>query len=190
MESIFKPPEPLHLDGNISDNWRKFEQQFQIFIEATELDQKSEAKQLAVLLNLVGNDGLDLYNSFTLTEAERKSLKSVLKKFAEYCSPKKNVIFERYRFNSIVQKEGQTFDNFLTELRKGVKTTDYKEQDDMVRDRIVMGIANKNTQERLLREEALTLQKAVDFCRATEASQVKHSPRSYKMRCVPVPSTK
>jgi len=63
------------------------------------------------------------------------------------------------------------FDSFLTELRKAVKTTAYLDQDQMIRDRIVMGIWDKGTQERLLREPKLTLNKAVDFCRATEVSK-------------------
>ena len=41
----------------------------------------------------------------------------------------------------------------------------------MIRDRIVMGICDKAVQERLLRESDLTLEKAINFCRATEASK-------------------
>lgn len=41
----------------------------------------------------------------------------------------------------------------------------------MIRDRIVMGILDKTTQERLLRESQLTLTKAIEFCRAIEISK-------------------
>lgn len=41
----------------------------------------------------------------------------------------------------------------------------------MIRDRIVMGVEDKGTQEKLLRESDLTLDKAIDFCRAIEASR-------------------
>jgi len=60
-----------------------------------------------VFLDLVGDDGLELHNSFTYTEEEKKSLDAILKKFGDYCSPTANVIFERFKFNSVVQKEGQ-----------------------------------------------------------------------------------
>lgn len=63
------------------------------------------------------------------------------------------------------------FDAFVTELKKAVKSTDYKEKDEMVRDRIVMGIRDKSTQEKLLREADLTLEKAINFCRAVEISK-------------------
>ncbi|KAH1023804.1 hypothetical protein HUJ05_003404 [Dendroctonus ponderosae] len=84
-----------------------------------------------------------------------------------------DVIFERFKFNSVVQKEGQQCDSFHTELRKAVKTTKYTSSDEMVRDRVEMGIWDKTTHEKLLREPNLTLKKAVDLCRATEISKTR-----------------
>ncbi|KAK4886965.1 hypothetical protein RN001_003236 [Aquatica leii] len=162
-EALFKPPEPLVLDGNISENWRKFVQRFDLFMTATDLDNKREEKKIAVFLNLIGEEGLELYNTFTFENTQVKTLKKIKDKFQEYCAPRKNVIFERYKFNTILQVEGQSFDNFVTELRKAVKTTEYTSQDEMVRDRIVMGIYDKTIQERLLREASLTLQKTIDL---------------------------
>ncbi|XP_030759604.1 uncharacterized protein LOC115885003 [Sitophilus oryzae] len=144
MENLFKPPEPLVLDGNVAENWKRFSQKFDIFSTATDLESKSEDKKVAVFLNLIGDEGLELFNSFSFENGDEKN---------------------------ICQKEGQNFDNFLTELRKAIKTTQYKDHDDMIRDRIVMGILDKVIQERLLREPKLTLEKAVDVCRATESSK-------------------
>lgn len=171
MENLFKPPEPLVLDGNVAENWKRFSQKFDIFSTATDLESKSEDKKVAVFLNLIGDEGLELFNSFSFENGDEKKLDKIREKFHEYCSPKTNITFERYKFNSICQKEGQNFDNFLTELRKAIKTTQYKDHDDMIRDRIVMGILDKVIQERLLREPKLTLEKAVDVCRATESSK-------------------
>jgi len=171
MENLFKPPEPLVLDGHIAENWKKLSQKFDVFMTASGLKSKSEETQIAVFLNFIGDDGLELHNTFPYSEEEAKSLEAIKKRFNDYCAPTANVIFERYKFNSIVQQEGQPFDSFLTELRKAIKSTLYKDTDDMIRDRIVMGIKNKGTQERLLRESKLTLNKAVEFCRPTEISR-------------------
>lgn len=168
---MFRPPKPLSLDGNVADNWKLFEQKFDNFLTVTELSKKSEETQVAVFLNLIGDDGLELFNTFDLTNDQKKSLNEVKLKFESHCSPKKNVIFERFVFNSISQKEGQSFDSFLTELRKAVKSTGYKDKDDMIRDRIVMGVFSKDTQERLLRASDLTLDMAIKHCRACEASK-------------------
>uniref|UniRef100_A0A6P7FZV3 Uncharacterized protein LOC114334479 n=1 Tax=Diabrotica virgifera virgifera TaxID=50390 RepID=A0A6P7FZV3_DIAVI len=118
MESTFKPPESLILDGNISENWRKFSQKFDLFMIATDLTSKPESKKLAVLLSLVGDEALELYNTFTFAEDEDRTVTCVKKKFEEYCSPKKNVIFERFKFNSISQQKGTT--NLLSRKRRSL----------------------------------------------------------------------
>lgn len=41
----------------------------------------------------------------------------VLAKFDEYCEPRKQVIFERYRFNNRSQMTGENVAAYLTELR-------------------------------------------------------------------------
>ncbi|XP_044749764.1 uncharacterized protein LOC123310362 [Coccinella septempunctata] len=171
MESMFRPPKPLSLDGNVAENWKLFEQKFDNFLTVTELSKKDEETKVAVFLNLIGDDGLELFNTFDLTNNQKKSLQCVKQRFEAHCSPKKNVIFERFVFNSITQKEGQLFDSFLTELRKAVKSTGYKDKDDMVRDRIVMGIFSKDTQEKLLRVSDLTLEMTINHCRAYEVSK-------------------
>lgn len=171
MEKYFKPPEPLNLDGNIAENWRKFQQKFENFMKACSLNEESEERKVAVLLNFVGDDALDLFNTFEPLTNQQRTLQNVLGQFKNHCEPKKNEIYERFLFNSIVQKEGQTFDAFLTELRTAVKSTGYSKGEEMVRDRLVFGVHDKSTQEKLLREPDLTLNKAIDICRAREVSK-------------------
>lgn len=115
MEKYFKPPEPLNLDGNIAENWRKFQQKFENFMKACSLNEEIEERKVAVLLNFVGDDALDLFNTFEPLTNQQRTLQNVLGQFKNHCEPKKNEIYERFLFNSIVQKEGQTFDAFLTE---------------------------------------------------------------------------
>lgn len=88
--------------------WKKFKQTFQIYLVATDLQREDEAKKVAVFLNFIGEEGLELLNSFDLTRDNAKKLDIIMKRFDDYCTPKKNVIFERYKFNSIVQRQGQT----------------------------------------------------------------------------------
>ena len=33
--SLFKPPSTLNLEGNVADNWRKWKQRFQLYMEAS-----------------------------------------------------------------------------------------------------------------------------------------------------------
>ena len=50
MEGLRKP-EPLSFEGNVAENWRHFEEDFDIFIEAAYGD-KDERTKTYILLNL------------------------------------------------------------------------------------------------------------------------------------------
>lgn len=56
-----KPVNNLSLEGNVSENWKKFIQNFEIFLEAADLSNKPDARKVAVLLNAVGEEGLELF---------------------------------------------------------------------------------------------------------------------------------
>lgn len=168
-----KSPRELCLEGNVSENWRKFQQRFGIFMTATKGYNETDEVQIATLLSFVGDDALEAYNTFQFaSDSEKGNLKAVLEKFEQYCAPRKNVVYERFKFFSIVQKSGQTFEQFFLELKRASQTCEFSDQtESLVRDRIVLGISDKNTQERLLRDNQLTLQKAANFCRSSEESQ-------------------
>jgi len=89
----------------------------------------------------------------------------VVKWFNEYCQPKKNIIFQRFKFGGCIQKEGQSVDEFVTELKTLASQCEFKEEDNMVRDSIVFGIGDTDTKNKLLCMENLTLEKAESLCR-------------------------
>lgn len=161
MEYI-KKVESLNLDGNIAENWRKFKQSFEIFTIAAELSEKSEAVRIGVFLNAIGPEAVEVFNSFNLSEENKKKYKEVIKAFDDFCKPKKNEVYESYIFHGRQQAPEEPFDSFLMDLKKLVKTCGFGETEErMVRDRIVFGIADKQTQKRLLETENLNLEKAV-----------------------------
>lgn len=173
VELYCRPPKSLDLNGNISENWRKFKQSFDIFLKASGSIRKPDEIKVAILLNIVDEDGIELYNTFNLQETERNNLAKVLQCFEEYCVPKKNIVYETFKFFSRMQQEGEKFDNFLAEIKKLSQTCEFGTMADrMIRDRIVLGIRDKMLQERLLRIEDLNLQKAVDCCRTAEISKL------------------
>ena len=74
---------------------------------------------------------------------------------------------------ALVQKD-ENIDQFVTLLKQKIKSCEYAAAivDDMVRDKLVFGIKDVTVKERLLREDSLTLQKALDVARASEASKL------------------
>lgn len=97
MES-FKTPKPLELQGNLSENWNKFYQSFEIYMAATTFNIAADARKIAILLNTIGEDALEIYNNFKLTEEQLKKYSVVVDVFKNYCNPKKNLRYNRFIF--------------------------------------------------------------------------------------------
>ena len=81
-----------------------------------------------------------MFQTWNLDANDRKLLVSYYTKFEAYVKPRSNEIYNRYKFQTRVQEEGETFEQFATQLQILVKDCAYPAQDKMVRDRIVIGI--------------------------------------------------
>ena len=138
---------------------------------------KDEGIQAATLLHVIGPDVLEVYNTFFWENEEDKwKVTKILEKFEAHCIPRRNITWERHVFNTRSQRDGETTDQYVTDLKTKAQTCEFGElKDSLIRDRIVCGIHCDKTHSRLLREPDLTLQKAVDICRANEttSSQMK-----------------
>ena len=63
-------------------------------------------------------------------------------------NPRKNTVFERYRFWEYKQQEGETIDQFITELKTRAKSCEFGDRhDSMIRDRIVFGVSDTRLKE-------------------------------------------
>ena len=85
------------------------------------------------------------------------------------------MIYERYRFNNYCKQEpGESIAAYLTELRTVAKNCQHEDviPEEILHDRIVLGIRDDKMRERLLRYNDLTLQKAVALIKA--AKQTEH----------------
>lgn len=68
------------------------------------------------------------------------------------CSPRKSTLLEQFKFWNWSQQEGESIDQFVTELKRMIKSCDYTESTDtMVRDCVVFGIRDAKLQSQLLR---------------------------------------
>ena len=87
----------------------------------------------------VGDKGRHIYSTWTIEDGDEKKLKTHYDKFEEYSKPKSNKIYNRYVFKSCVQKENESFEQFVTELKTLIKDCDYPAAttDEHIRDQIV-----------------------------------------------------
>ena len=84
-----------------------------------------------------------------LDEGQKKDPTAILDALGEYFKPAKNVIYERYKFGCCKQETDEPMDSFLTRLRERAASCEYCGlKDEMIRDRLVLGVASENTRRR------------------------------------------
>lgn len=124
-----KVPIPTALDlktSNKEASWKLFQQMWNNYEIATDLSNEPDTKRVATLLSVVGKDALEVYNTFTWTRSsDAFKLKEVMKKFEEYCTPRKNLTYERYKFNTRNQLPTESVDEFVTELKTLASNCDF-----------------------------------------------------------------
>ena len=164
-----KPPPYLEINNGrqMSQVWRQFEQQWSWYAIATELHKQPNTVQVATLMTIIGPGAIDIYNTFKLEEEEEITINEILKLFREYFTPKRNTTYERYLFNKLVQKEGQSFEEFLTEIINQSNTCDFGVlKESLIKDKIVIGVTSEELREKLLLNDSLSLEEAITLCRS------------------------
>ncbi|XP_077502373.1 uncharacterized protein LOC144113241 [Amblyomma americanum] len=164
---LLKVPEPLRLSGNLSENWLRFKQKFELYLQATAVKKapKSDASKAALLLSFAGDEALDIFNNFQYSPGEsKKSYGTVVQKFNAYFSEVSNEIHERYVFRTKSQMEKEPFEKFARYLKRQATRCNFGDQhDSLIRDQIVFGTNNSKLRERMLAEKDLTLLKAEEL---------------------------
>ena len=133
---------------------------------------KWPAKARSTLLYCLGEEAEDVLTSTNISEADRGRYAQVLGKMDEFFKVRKNVIFERARFNRRTQRQGETAEELITSLYSLAADCQYGNlRDEMIRDRLVVGILDTSLSERLQMDADLALEKATQIVRQREAVQ-------------------
>ncbi|KAJ8886420.1 hypothetical protein PR048_012631 [Dryococelus australis] len=103
---------------------------------------------------------------------------------ADYCEPEKNILHAQYVFFARKQGPGETFEQFLTDVKNLGKSCSFQAEDEILRDKIVLGCSNRHTQWRLLVEGDVIIDCAIEILRLAEitriqAEQVQRSRKAY-----------
>ena len=173
---VLKPPENMHFDaGNVAEAWRRWEQQFKIYMTAAELSKKAKATQAAILLHTAGPEALDVFSTFQWEEeADKDDTDKVLQKFREYCQPRKTQFSSDTSSGTGNQQEGESIDQWVTDLKTKAATCEFGDQKElMIRDKLIFGVRDQRLKERLLRDGDQSLAKAarrVPSCRKQQTA--------------------
>ena len=177
MAGRFNPPDTLDF-GN-PQTWPQWKKRYEIYTVVSKLDKEEKDVQVSTLIYCMGPDAEQIFSSFTFaSEEERKDPEKVMEKFDLHFIPKKNVIFERAKFNSRTQELDESVEAYVRALYVLVENCDYGvKKDDFVRDRLVIGLRDKETSQLLQLEGTLTLERAIETCRHRELVQSQNSTK-------------
>ncbi|GBO32108.1 hypothetical protein AVEN_189602-1 [Araneus ventricosus] len=157
---------------------------FERYRIASGLSTKTGNAQVNSLLYIMGEQAEEIFSFFGLSETEQDDFDIVLKKFNDHFVVKKNTIFERAQFNKRVQLDGESVNTFITALYTLSEHCDYGVlHDELIRDRIVVGIRDKNLSEKLQLDADLTLTKVIERVRLSEVVKEQQGKLIEKDRC-------
>ena len=172
MQGI-QPPTGLILSArNKAVSWKVYKQQWENYSIVAQLERQTEGHRVASFLYSIGPDAVKIYNSFDLSEANRRKLSEIIKEFDKFAIGETNETYERYVFDSRDQKEGDSIDTYVGELRTLAQSCNFCTclHDTLIRDRIVLGLRDGGTRKRLLRQGKVTLQKCIEMVKSDEVS--------------------
>ena len=169
-----QPPPTFSFD--VPDEWPKWRRRFEQFRVASGLSKEDEIQQVSTLLYCLGEEANDILASTNITDDDRKKYSEVLAKFDGHFKVRKNVIFERARFNRRQQEDGETVEYFISSLYQLSEDCQYGNmRNELIRDRLVVGIHDVQLSERLQTDENLTLDKAKKVIRQRDAVREQQS---------------
>ena len=173
-----KPPDKFSMPSTaIPEAWKLFKQRWTSYAVLSSLSTLPNKVQVALFLHCLDDNALTTYNGFSFkTEENERTVAEIISTFDEFTIGEINITAERFSFNQRNQSEDESFEIFLSDLKRLSKTCSYCNScvSSLIRDRIVLGIYNKSTQRELLKERHLNLEKCIDICRAAENAD-KHS---------------
>lgn len=142
----------------LNKSWEEYKEMVDFFFEANNITEPE--RQKAVLLSGIGAATYSLLRNL-VSPALPKDKTLLLRK---HFDPKPSEIVQRFKFNSRIRKSNDSIAEYVAELRKLALHSDYKDLEEMLRDRLVCGVKDNRMQRRLLSESKLTFERALELC--------------------------
>jgi hypothetical protein len=168
----FNKPKELCVDSDISQNFVNFKKDVLIYFAATETGKKSKPVQVARLKNLLGTEGLLLYESITTEDEDNETVSSILETLENHCVPKKNDTMDIFKFFSYKQSSDEPFERFFANIKKLVRPCEFGNQESkLLKAQIILGLYSKVSKEYLLRKN-FDLQETINYCKTVEQANL------------------
>lgn len=86
----------MDFTGNVEQNWKNWKQKLSFFLLAIGKSKEADEAKIAILITLIGDDGLNVYNTFEqkkINDGDKPVFSKVIEAFDNYCNGKKKCCF-------------------------------------------------------------------------------------------------
>lgn len=136
-----KPPKNFAIKAESASEWKQWLKQFEWYAAAIELKKRTPVAQAATFMAVAGPEVAAVLETLSVSDENQSKIDELKKAFNAYYVPQINVTYERYVFNSIHQKQGEPFEDFLLQVKTQAKRCEFGTlNDSLVRDKIVFGV--------------------------------------------------
>ena len=152
------------------EDWLQYEQRLEQFFIANGIE--TMEKKRAVLITVVGRPTFKVLRSLIHPkkpeETPYSELTAALKK---HFMPPPSEIVQRFKFHTRFRRPTETVAEYVSELRALSEYCNFGDSlEEMLRDRLVCGIANETIQSKLLAEKKLTYLDALALAQRLESA--------------------
>lgn len=173
--SNVKPPKSVDISGDDKKkNWELHKIMWGHYetlsgLKAENMDQ--EVRKAEFMYSL----GIETVSIITgLNIKPEDTVADIIKVIDKYCIGETHEAMEHFKFNQCDQKPNQKFDAWLAECRTLIKTCNFNDienvEETMLRNRIIFGIRDRETQKKMLEERNVDLKRIIDIARSQEAA--------------------
>ena len=160
---------PDKFDFNDPGQWTRWRARWMRYREASRLNTQSDREQVNTLVYTLGEQAEDVILARAIPEDNHDNL---ITAFDRYFGVRTNTIVERAKFNKLVQGT-DGMDTFIHKLYRQAEYCGYGTlREELIRDRLVVGVADDRLSDKLQSEAELALEDAVIICRRYEANQM------------------
>ena len=163
-------PEPFNFKQ--PDEWTRWKRRFEQYRVASGLAEEGEARQVCTLLYCMGEEAGDVLTTTKIEEADRKKYDKVIDKFDGFFKVRRNTVFERAKFNRRNQRDDESVEQYITALFHLRETCDFGDgalADELLRDKIIVGIRDTKLAETLMLDPDMSLDEVMRAVRQKEA---------------------
>ena len=166
-------------DFSKPEAWPDWKQRFGRYRVASLLTEDEEKVQVNALIYSMGAEAECMFKSFTFaTAGDSDQYDVVMAKFDEHFIPKRIVIYERAKFHSRVQLPSESVEALVRQLYELAENCDFGAQkDEQMRDRIAIGIRDKQVSQKLQMKSDLTIQTAIEMARHSELIKTQNTEK-------------